>query len=184
MGLIDWILKTLTGGAAKPAPTKQSATFTITMSGGVSDVSPEEAAAREAAAQRERIANSRRPKPPMPMDISMVRVGREEDGGIVRASWDEYVQAHYASTDVQCYRLKLENGQPGVVLFSPEGEWIHVLTPGKLKDYADVPAGRFKAYGFNRDRSSWSYGDGPVGAKAIRTALRTLDPAIQSRERM
>jgi len=163
--------------AGKPA-------MRLSISRQVTEETAEDRAANEDAARRQRIADSRKPRPQMPMEMSMVRVTKDDLWHIVKTfPFEAQLQVHYKSAEVQCYRLRLETGQPAYLLFSPSEEWIDVLTTGKLKSYDEVEPSRFKRYGFSRDLSRWSYGEGPTGAKALRAALRCLDPTIQSRER-
>jgi hypothetical protein len=176
-------------GTPTPPPPKRQRQVTpgLSMSKVLQETSShEEKAANEEAARRERIANSRRQRPQTSAEVAVVRIAKDDVRDVIKAMpFEDHLHAHFVSQDVHCYRLTLlETGQQAFVLFSPAEEWIDVLSPGKLKDYSYVEPSRFRRYGFSRDLSRWSYGDGPPGARAIRAALRTLDPTIQSRERV
>ncbi|WP_310569053.1 hypothetical protein [Gemmatimonas sp.] len=187
---LNALLKLITVIAGKPAPPPPKrhpqVTLGLSMSKVIHETSADEKAANEDAARRERIANSRRQRPQTSAEVALVRIAKDDVRDVIKAMpFEDHLHAHYVSQDVHCYRLTLlETGQQAFVLFSPGEEWIDVLSPVKLKDYSYVEPSRFKRYGFSRDMSRWSYGDGPPGARAIRAALRTLDPTIQSRERV
>jgi hypothetical protein len=144
-----------------------------------------EVAAARAKLRAERLkAAAKKPKPQLPAGATMVRVDpddvRERVGLCVLRASQMREERHAQAV---LYYLALASGQPVYILLSGDYEWIDVLTSSKRDEYTGLGPDAFQRYGFSRDASRWSYGEGPYGAREIRAALRTLDPTIQSRER-
>jgi hypothetical protein len=116
--------------------------------------------------------------------ILMTSLTWEEACPIVEGAQDAYVSDHMRDQHGAFYRVILTTGQPVVIWHHPHSEWIEVYSPPRRANYASVTPEEFIRYGFSAKKSRWSYGEGPNGAREVRSVLKLLDPSIQSRERL
>ena len=73
------------------------------------------------------------------------------------------------------YGTHLPSGSVVAFGISPGEEWIDVFARKRKKgETAGNCTGEYACYGYSIQRNGWSYGEGPVGAKEIREALRNL----------
>jgi hypothetical protein len=69
----------------------------------------------------------------------------------------------------------LSSGAAVLIGYSPDDPWIDVYSRKRKKgDHGGVYTGEYDCFGFNVDRNGWSFGDGPPGAREIRSMLKEL----------
>lgn len=69
----------------------------------------------------------------------------------------------------------LSSGAAVLIGSSPDDPWIDVYSRKRKKgDRGGVYTGDYDCFGFNVERNGWSFGDGPPGAREIRSMLKEL----------
>ena len=85
------------------------------------------------------------------------------------------VLLEHRRTKTNYVRGKLSSGQPVLIGYSCDDSWLDVYARKRRKGDRDgVYTGNYDCFGFNIERNGWSFGDGPPGAREIRSMLKNL----------